>query len=122
MFKISRRIHSTLDYATDSIVAALPVALNMDDDDPIRKVLHRHATLAAGYTALTNYERGMVKVLPYRVHLGLDAVSILLLIVGAFTSGSAGKRYRWLPLVLAGAEAGVLLLSLPGLKDAEEGE
>lgn len=119
MLKLSRRIHATLDHVTSSAVSILPTALNLDDDDPVHRLLRRHGTISGSYSAVTDYEHGMLRILPYRLHLLLDAASIVVLVVGALATADQRTRYRWLPFLLAGAEAAIVVLSLPGLKEAE---
>lgn len=107
---IDSRIHGALDYVTGvSLVAAsrLPA---------LRERFAGRALLAAGashlsYSAFTDYELGLVKKIPYRVHLVLDAAGVVSL-------GAAGARQRkaldrWAPIGVALYELGALALSDP---------
>lgn len=123
MIKVSRRIHATLDYAVSSLIAALPLALNLPEDGPVAQALKRHASISGTVSALTDYERGMVRLVPYRVHLALDALAIGVLILGGLEPSGNDRRHRWIPFVLAGAIAAIVLLSLPGANEpAGDGE
>lgn len=60
------------------------------------------------YSLLTNYELGLVKMLPIPLHLALDAASGVLLASSPWLFGFASKGSRyWLPHALVGA-TGVL--------------
>lgn len=120
MVTVSRRIHATLDYAVSSLIAALPLALNLPEDGPIAQALKRHASISGTLSALTDYERGVVPVVPYRVHLAIEALAVGVLIVGGLQPGGKDRRYRWIPFVLAGVIAAILLLSLPGASEPAE--
>lgn len=70
---ISTKAHGVLDYLTVGTLLALPRALGWD-----KKVTTWMTGMAGGtllYTALTRYELGLIKVLPMRGHLWLDAMS-----------------------------------------------
>jgi hypothetical protein len=73
MFRISTKTHGLLDYLVGGAITALPFALNCTP--ATRRVLHAAGWGAAAYSVLTDYERGLVKVLPMEAHLTLDALS-----------------------------------------------
>jgi hypothetical protein len=69
----------------------------------------------AGYSTLTDYPLGVVKVIPYKVHLALDALGAVALAATPFVTGQYRKgASQWVPHVaLALFELGSLLLSDP---------
>ena len=93
---IGSRLHGIVDYATGASLLAtsrLPV---------LRNRFAGTALLATGasvlaYSALTDYELGAVRKLPYKAHLAIDAASGLgLVVLGALRSETLDR------LVLAG--------------------
>lgn len=120
MFKMSRRIHATLDYGVSSLIAALPLALDLPDDGPVAQALKRHSSISGTLSALTDYERGVVRVVPYRVHLALEALAVGVLIFGGMQPGGNDRRHRWIPFLLSGVIAAIVLLSLPGANEPAE--
>lgn len=99
---ITSRIHGLLDYTTGA-------QLGMLGDRPLRIAGGVHA----GYSLFTDYEMGVVRVLPYRAHLALDAVWTVGVAAVPFVTGRYRRGTRhWLPHVLVAAwEAASLLMS-----------
>ena len=87
---VTSKIHGVLDYATGAQLQLVP-----DRHLRIAGAIH------AGYSLFTDYEMGVVKVIPYRVHLLLDALWVLGVAAG-------GKRRH---LAIAAWEAAALLMS-----------
>jgi hypothetical protein len=105
---IGRRLHGIIDYVTGVTCLALS-RLPM-----LRGRFAGRALLIGGansltYSALTDYEVGIVRVLPYQVHLVLDALSALGL--GAVAAMQDDPIDRYVPLGLASMELCVVLLS-----------
>jgi len=73
MALINTKTHGLLDYAVGAAITALPQFL--DCGKPAARVLELAGVGAGIYSMLTNYERGVVKVLPMKAHLTLDALS-----------------------------------------------
>src|SRR4051812_45555668 len=71
---ISSRLHGILDYTTGATLIAAPAALGLGGTAAGR-ILRGAGAGHAGYAALTRYELGVVKVIPYRAHLAMDAVA-----------------------------------------------
>jgi hypothetical protein len=69
----------------------------------------------AGYSTMTDYPLGVVKVIPYKLHLALDALGALALAATPFVTGQYRKgTSQWAPHVaLCLFELGSLLLSDP---------
>jgi hypothetical protein len=101
---IPTRVHGILDYVTGPTLLAAPRLLGLDDVPVSARALHLAGGGAVLYSALTDYEVGILKVIPMPVHLALDAASGVLLASSPWLFGfaSEGSRY-WLPHVAAGA-------------------
>lgn len=69
----------------------------------------------AGYSTLTDYPLGVVKVIPYQAHLAIDAIGALALAATPFVTGQYREGpSQWVPHVgLCLFELGSLLLSDP---------
>lgn len=70
---LSTRTHGVLDYLTAGTLLALPRMLGWSER--VTNLLTASALGALGYSLLTRYELGLIKVLPMPVHLILDAIS-----------------------------------------------
>ena len=108
---IGSRLHGALDYLTGaSLVAASRLA-------PLRDRFAGRVLLAAGanhlaYSVVTDYELGVFRKLPYRLHLVLDTVGALGLGAAGATRSDAVDRF--VPAGVGLYELGAVLLSDPG--------
>lgn len=73
MFRLSTHSHGVLDYFVSAALTALPHALNCGK--PAAGLLRAAGVGAGIYSMMTDYERGLIKVLPMKAHLTLDALS-----------------------------------------------
>jgi hypothetical protein len=73
MTRMSTKTHGVIDYVASGIFAILPKAAGFSSK--VTALLEATAGSAAMYSAITNYELGMVKMLPMKAHLALDALS-----------------------------------------------
>jgi hypothetical protein len=73
---ISTRMHGVLDYLTAGALMVAPRALGWSAG--VTGMMTGAALGTIGYSALTNYELGLARVLPMRAHLALDALSAAL--------------------------------------------
>ena len=109
---IGSRLHGALDYLTGSMLVGasqLPV---------LRGRFAGRALAAAGaghlaYSALTDYELGLVKLLPYKAHLALDAAGALGLAAAPWLAGRGHPIDRWVPTAAGIYELSALALSDP---------
>src|SRR5215218_1259022 len=114
-----RPIDSTLHGVTDYTVGALlttvfPRLVGVEGTQSARQIRISGAA-HAGYSTLTDYELGIVKAIPYKVHLALDLVGAAAIAATPFVTGQWKKgRSQWVPHVgLALFELGSLLMSDP---------
>jgi hypothetical protein len=97
-------VHGIVDYVTAPVLVAAPDIFRMRQVSPAAIAPRVTGAAAAAYSALTDYELGVRRLIPMRVHLALDAVGGTLLGALPWVTGAArsGKRY-WLPHALVGA-------------------
>ncbi len=93
-----------LDLVSAGALLAAPKLFGLDDEPRASSVLRMAGGGALAYSMLTNYEFGLVRVLPMRAHLALDAASGAFLASSPWLLGFAknGPRY-WVPHALMGA-------------------
>ena len=70
---ISPRVHGVLDYMTAGFMFALPRVLGWSRC--ATRLMDCSAATTTAYSLMTRYKLGLVKVLPMKAHLALDAVS-----------------------------------------------
>jgi hypothetical protein len=102
--RFPRPIDSTLHGVTDYTVAAtlltaFPRLAGIDGTRSARQI--RIAGAAhGGYSTLTRYPLGIVKLIPYKAHLALDAVGAIAIAATPFATGQWKKgRRQWVPHV-----------------------
>lgn len=101
---IPTQVHGVLDYLTGGALLVAPGLLGLGDEPRAALTLRLAGGGAAAYSLLTDYELGLVKLIPMPAHLALDAMSGTLLASSPWLLGFAerGTRY-WLPHALVGA-------------------
>lgn len=108
------RVHGVLDYLTGGVLIAVPRALGVSGG------LQRGLPPALGagailYSLLTDYELGLVKIIPMPVHLGLDAANGVLLAASPWLFGfAATTRAPYLALGLFEIGASLITRTKPG--------
>jgi hypothetical protein len=113
---VSTRTHGVVDYATAGALLAAPELLRLKDVRSSALAPRIAATATTGMSALTDYELGLVRALPIKAHLALDAAAGALLAASPWILGyrRAGVRY-WLPHTVVGlAEVAVALVTRTG--------
>ncbi len=97
-------VHAVTDSVTGPALAVAPTVLRMREGGASALVPRIAGAGATAYSSVTDYELGVRRLIPMRVHLILDAVSGTALAAAPWLFGSAkrGKRY-WLPHALVGA-------------------
>ena len=101
---IPTKTHGVMDLVTAGTLLAAPRLLRLEDVPRAASVLRMAGGGALAYSMMTDYEFGVIKVLPMSAHLAMDAASGALLASSPWLFGFAenGPRY-WLPHALAGA-------------------
>jgi hypothetical protein len=82
---------------------------------PAARQIRAAGAIHAGYSTLTDYPLGIVKAIPYKAHLAIDAAGALALAATPFVTGQFKRgRSQWVPHVaLAVFELAALAMSDP---------
>ena len=100
---MSTRTHGIIDYIEGPTLMAAPELFKLKGVPTAALVPRIAGGGSAAYSALTDYELGIRKVLPMKAHLGLDLAAGVLLAASPWLFGfaKAGRQY-WLPHTLVG--------------------
>jgi hypothetical protein len=100
---IPTSVHAVTDYVTGPVLAAAPDLFRFGDGGASAVAPRLAGAGATAYSAFTDYELGVRRLIPMRLHLALDAGSGALLAATPWVFGSArrGTRY-WLPHAVVG--------------------
>jgi hypothetical protein len=107
---VDSTLHGVTDYtAGTTLMTAFPRLAGLGGTRSARQIRIAGA-VHAGYSTLTRYPLGIVKLIPFPVHLAMDAAGALALAATPFVTGQwkQGRR-QWLPHV------GVALFELSSL-------
>ena len=97
---IDTTLHGVTDYSAGTmLLTVFPRLVDVEGTRSARQIRIAGA-VHASYSTLTNYPVGLVKLIPFKVHLALDAVGALALGATPFVTGQWRKGTRqWLPQV-----------------------
>ena len=98
---ISSKTHALLDYLVGILLIAAPWLLGFADSTAATVIPIVLGASTLVYSLFTNYEYGIVRVLPYKIHLTIDFIAGLLLLVSPWLFGFSDRIY--LPHVILGA-------------------
>jgi hypothetical protein len=93
-------LHGVVDYSAGALLlTAFPKLAGIGGTRAARQI-RTSAAIHAAYSTVTDYPLGMVKLLPFKAHLVLDAVGAVALAVTPFVTGQFKEgRSQWLPHV-----------------------
>jgi hypothetical protein len=97
---VDATLHGVVDYTAGAfLLTAFPKLVDIEATRSARQI-RTAAAIHAGYSMLTRYPLGIVKVLPFQAHLALDAVGALALAATPFVTGQFKRGPRqWMPHV-----------------------
>src|SRR5215208_4779146 len=107
---ISTRTHGYMDYVVGIILIVAPYVLGFATGGPEQWVPMLLGAAAIVYSLLTRYKLGAIKLIPMRVHLGLDMASGVLLAVSPWLFGFSDRVF-WPHLILGLIELGTALMT-----------
>ena len=97
---VDSTLHGVVDYtAGATLLSVFPKLAGVEGTRSAAQIRAAGA-IHAGYSALTDYPLGVVKAIPYKAHLALDAVGALALAATPFVTGQYKKGAdQWVPHV-----------------------
>jgi hypothetical protein len=97
---VDATLHGVVDYTAGTfLMSAFPKLAKLEGTRSARQI-RRAGAIHVGYSTLTDYPLGVVRVLPFKTHLALDAAGAVALAVTPFVTGQFLKgRKHWLPHV-----------------------
>lgn len=104
MAKLKTRRHGLLDYAAGALLM-LPWTTNFNEREQDTWMLGAAGLLIILYSVMTDYEMGLMKLLPMKAHLVLDVLVALFLMASPFIFPVYNYYFYW-PMLL-----GVLLFT-----------
>jgi hypothetical protein len=114
---ISTRTHGVLDYVVGALLIVVPYVLGFADGTAAQWVPQALGLVAIGGAMLTDYEFGLMRVIPMPVHLGIDIASGALLALSPWLFGFADRVF-WPHLVVGVLEIGAGLTTRTAPEDA----
>ena len=121
---IDSTLHGATDYTAGTLLmTAFPRLAGIAGTRSARQIRTAGA-IHVGYSTFTDYPLGVVKVLPYKAHLALDALGAIALAATPFVTGQWKKgRAQWVPHVgLCLFELAALAMSDPTQKGDFHGD
>jgi len=95
---IDSTLHGATDYTVGTVLMTVFPKLAGVEGTQSAIQIRAAGAIHAGYSTITDYPLGIVKALPYRAHLAIDAVGAIALAATPFVTGQWKKgRDQWLP-------------------------
>jgi hypothetical protein len=97
---VDSTLHGVVDYSAGALLLTVfPRLAGIEGTRSARQV-RTSAAVHVGYSTLTDYPLGIVKVLPFQAHLALDALGAIALAATPFVTGQYKRGPRhWVPHV-----------------------
>lgn len=96
---VTKTIHAYLDYPVAAALMGLPFVLRLGSSNPLALWLSVGTGVAALIlTILTDHKTGLIRVLPYSVHLTVDALVGVVFVLAPFVLGFTGidAAFYWI--------------------------
>ena len=96
---VTKTIHAYLDYPVAIALMALPFVLGLGSSNPIAFQLSVATGIAAFIlTLLTDHQLGVYKIIPYKIHLLVDAIVGVVFVAAPFVFSFKGidAIYYWI--------------------------
>jgi len=114
---IPTRTHGVLDYVVGALLIVAPYLLGFADGTAARWVPQILGLVAIGGALLTDYELGVMRVIPMPVHLGIDIAAGALLALSPWLFDFADRVF-WPHLLVGIMEIGAGLTTRTAPEDA----
>jgi len=100
---VDATLHGVVDYNAGAVLMTVFPKLAGIEGTRSARQIRTSAAIHAGYSTLTDYPLGVVKLLPFKAHLALDAIGALALAATPFVTGQWKRGPRqWVPHVALG--------------------
>ena len=112
---INATLHGVVDYTAGAFLStAFPRLAGIEGTRAARQI-RMAAAIHGGYSTITDYPLGVLKLVPFKLHLALDALGALALAATPFVTGQFTRgRREWVPHVaLCGFELASLAMTDP---------
>jgi hypothetical protein len=112
---IDASLHGMTDYTVGGMLLTVLPRLARVEGTPTARQMRIAGGVHAGYSTLTNYPPGIVKLIPFKAHLAIDFLGAVALAATPFVTGQwrEGRR-QWVPHVaLCAFELSSLLMTDP---------
>jgi hypothetical protein len=112
---VDATLHGVVDYQAGAVLTTVFPKLVGIGGTRAAGQIRMAGAVHAGYSMLTDYPLGIIKAIPYRAHLAIDAIGAVALAATPFVTGQWRKgRSQWVPHVaLALFEFASLAMSDP---------
>ncbi|MEP3299156.1 MAG: hypothetical protein ABJO27_22220 [Pseudoruegeria sp.] len=111
---ITKSIHAYLDYPVAIGLIAMPFLFGLGEGNPLAFWLSLATGVAAFIlTILTDHHLGVIRVLPYKLHLAVDGMVGVVFVIAPVALGFAGFEF-WYYMAL-----GLTVLAVVGLHKPE---
>lgn len=88
---VNKTMHAYLDYPVAAALMGLPFVLGLGNSNPLALWLSVGTGVASLLlTILTDHKTGLIRVLPYSVHLAVDALVGVVFVIAPFMLGFTG--------------------------------
>jgi hypothetical protein len=97
---VDSTLHGVVDYIAAATLTTVFPRLAGVEGTPSARQIRTAGAVHAGYSTMTDYPLGMVKAIPFKAHLALDAIGALALGAAPFVTGQYRRgRRHWVPQV-----------------------
>jgi hypothetical protein len=97
---IDSTLHGATDYTLGTLLTTAFPRLAGIEGTPSARQIRTAGAIHAGYSTITDYPLGIVKLLPYKAHLAIDALGAVALAATPFVTGQwRASRRQWVPQV-----------------------
>src|SRR4051794_33719718 len=112
---IDSTLHGATDYSVGTLLMTAFPKLAGVEGTPAAKQIRAAGAIHAGYSTFTDYPLGIVKLIPYKAHLAIDALGALAIAATPFVTGQWTKGTKhWVPhIALSLFELSSLAMSDP---------
>ncbi|HKG35744.1 MAG TPA: hypothetical protein VKA89_04805 [Solirubrobacterales bacterium] len=121
---VDSTLHGVTDYTVGTLLMTVFPRLAGIEGTCSARQIRTAGAAHAGYSTVTNYPLGLVKLLPYKAHLALDALGAVALAATPFVTGQYKRGPKeWVPHVAVSAfELGSLAMTDPSGRGAYHGD